>query len=78
MEISTDGIFYAGCIAWHCHPKQAVEVYGMCMVKCPACKGRICDLIATAGGRVVLKVKCPECGRIVKLEWLLQVTETAK
>ena len=37
----------------------------MCMVKCPACKGRICDLIATAGGRVVLKVKCPECGRIV-------------
>ena len=78
MEISTDGTFYAGCITWLCHPKQAVEVYGMCMVKCPACKGRICDLIATAGGRVVLKVKCPECGRIVKLEWLLQVTETAK
>lgn len=50
----------------------------MCMVRCPACKGRICDIIATAGGRVTLKVKCPECGRIVKLEWLLQVTETAK
>lgn len=54
MEISTDGTFYAECITWLCHPKQAVEVYGMCMVK------------------------CPECGRIVKLEWLLQVTETAK
>ncbi len=30
------------------------------------------------GRRAVLKVRCPECGRIVKLEWLLQVTETAK
>ena len=78
LEISTDGTFYAECITWLCHPKQAVEVYGICMVRCPACKGRICDIIATAGGRVVLKVKCPECGRIVKLEWLLQVTETAK
>ena len=39
MEISTDGTFYAGCITWLCHPKQAVEVYGMCMVRCPACKG---------------------------------------
>ena len=27
----------------------------MCMVRCPACKGRICDIIATAGGRGLCK-----------------------
>lgn len=52
--------------------------YGMCMVKCPACKGRICDIIATAGGKMVLQLKCPNCGRIVRLEWLLQITEKTK
>ena len=31
LEISTDGTFYAECITWLCHPKQAVEVYGICM-----------------------------------------------
>ena len=36
MVISTDGTFYAECITWLCHPKQVVEVYGMCMVRCPA------------------------------------------
>lgn len=50
----------------------------MCMVKCPACKGRICDIIATAGGKMVLQLKCPNCGRIVRLEWLLQITEKTK
>ncbi len=58
--------------------READRRWQMEMLRCPACKGRICDIIATAGGRVVLKVRCLECGRIVKLEWLLQVTETAK
>ncbi len=29
LVISTDGTFYAECITWLCHPKQAVEVYGI-------------------------------------------------
>ncbi len=50
----------------------------MCKVRCPACRKRICEIIAIAEGRAVIVLKCPHCGRIVRLEWLVQTSLKTK
>ena len=46
----------------------------MCKIRCPLCRKRICDLIAIAEGRAVVRIRCPHCGRTVRLEWLVQTS----
>ena len=36
----------------------------MCKIRCPLCRKRICDLIAIAEGRTVVRIRCPHCGSI--------------
>lgn len=33
----------------------------MCKIRCPLCRKRICDLIAIAEGRTVVRIRCPHC-----------------
>ena len=46
----------------------------MCKIRCPLCRKRICEIIATAEGRTVIVLKCLYCGRTVRLEWLIQTS----
>ena len=50
----------------------------MCKIRCRLCRRRICDIIATVEGRTVIVLKCPYCGRIVRLEWLVQTSLKTK
>lgn len=50
----------------------------MCKIRCPLCRKRICDLIAIAEGKTVVRIKCPHCGRTVRLEWLIQTSLKTK
>ena len=62
----------------------------MCKIRCPLCRKRICEIIATAEGRTVIvlkcpycgrtvvRIRCPHCGRTVRLEWLIQTSLKTK
>lgn len=50
----------------------------MCKIRCPVCRKRICEIIATEEGRAVVLLRCPHCGRTVRLEWLIQTSLKTK
>ncbi len=40
-------------------------------MKCPErrCKKRACDIGETGSGWIIVSLKCPNCGRVVKVYW---------
>ncbi len=56
----------------------------MCKIRCPLCRKRICDIIATVEGRTVVRIRCPTAEYVFGVrvyedhfEWLLNLdTET--
>ncbi len=39
--------------------------------KCPErwCKKRACDIGETGSGWIIVSLKCPNCGRVIKVYW---------
>ena len=40
-------------------------------MKCPErrCKKRACDIGETVSGWIIVSLKCPNCGRVIKVYW---------
>ena len=40
-------------------------------MKCPErrCKKRACDIGETGSGWIIVSLKCPNCGRVIKVYW---------
>ncbi len=40
-------------------------------IKCPErqCRKRVCDIGETVSGWIIVSLKCPNCGRVVKVYW---------
>ena len=55
----------------------AIDVFGgrgggiIRKMKCPEkwCKKRACDIGETGSGWIIVSLKCPNCGRVIKVYW---------
>jgi hypothetical protein len=47
------------------------EVVIIRKMKCPEkrCRKRVCDIGETVSGWIIVSLKCPNCGRVVKVYW---------
>lgn len=41
----------------------------MCKILCPLCERRVCDVTNNSKERIVIEMKCPQCHKIVRIEF---------
>ena len=50
----------------------------MYKVLCPLCGRRVCDIVTTTKKQVIVELRCPQCNRIVRVEFTLPAEKLEK